>query len=70
MCYLSVCVRACVYLGLQRVQQRENSKELTQSVSHMLLHHLPSDAQTDESHQAERLEADGSASLHSAGKPE
>lgn len=60
----------CTYLGLQRVQQRENGKEPTQSISHMLLHHLPPNAQADESHQAERLETDGSASLHPAGEPE
>ena len=64
------CVCVCVYLGLQRMQQRENSKEATQSVSHMLLHHLPPDAQTDESHQAECLETDSSACLHPAGEPE
>lgn len=63
-------VSACTYLGLQRMQQRENGKESTQSVSHMLLHHLPPNAQTDESHQAERLETDGGASLHPAGEPE
>lgn len=36
----------------------------------MLLHHLPPNAQTDESHQAECLETDGSACLHPAGEPE
>lgn len=63
-----VCV--CAYLGLQTMQQRENSKEPAQSVSHMLLHHLPPNAQTDESHQAECLETDSSACLHPAGEPE
>jgi len=52
------------------MQQRENCKEAPQSVSHMLLHHLPPDAQTDESHQAECFETDGSACLHPAGEPE
>lgn len=52
------------------MQQRENSKEPTQSVGHMLLHHLPPNAQTDESHQAESLETDSSACLHPAGEPE
>lgn len=52
------------------MQQREDGKEASQSVSHMLLHHLPPDAQTDESHQAERLEADCGACLHPAGEPE
>lgn len=51
------------------MELRENSKEPMQSVSHMLLHHLPPNAQTDESHQAERLETDDSACLHPAGKP-
>lgn len=66
--HVCVCVRA--YLGLQKMQQRENGEEATQSVSHVLLHHLPPDAQTDESHQAECLEADGGACLHPAGEPE
>lgn len=63
-------VFACAYLGLQRMQQRENSKEATQSVSHMLLYHLPPNAQTDEGHQAESLETDSGASLHPTGEPE
>lgn len=36
----------------------------------MLLHHLPPNAQTDESHQAECLDTDSSACLHPAGEPE
>ncbi len=64
------CVYVCAYLGLQGMQQRENSKEATQSVSHMLLHHLPPNAQTDKSHQAECLETDSRACLHPAGEPE
>lgn len=64
------CVCMCAYLGLQRMQKRENGKEATQSVSHMLLHHLLPNAQTDESHQAECLDTDSSARLHPAGEPE
>lgn len=59
----------CVYLRLQRLEQGEDSEELTQRVSHVLLHHLPPDAQADESHQAERLQADDGARLHPAGEP-
>lgn len=62
-------VCACAYLGLQIMQQRENGKKTLQGVSHMLLHHLPPDAETDESHQAECLETDSSACLHPAGEP-
>lgn len=51
------------------MEQGEDSEELTQRVSHVLLHHLPPDAQTDESHQADRLQADDSARLHPAGEP-
>lgn len=65
MCYM--CMQ---YLRLQRVQEGKNCKELTQSVRHMLLHHLPPDAQTNESNQAERLQADNSACVHPAGKTE
>lgn len=52
------------------MQQRENRKEAMQSISHMLLHHFPPDAQTDESHEAEGLDADGGACLHPTGEPE
>lgn len=51
------------------MEQGEDSEELTQRVSHVLLHHLPPDAQTDESHQAERLQADDDARLHATGEP-
>lgn len=51
------------------MEQGEDSEELTQRVSHVLLHHLPPDAQTDERHQAECLQADDGARLHPAGEP-
>lgn len=51
------------------MEQSEDGKELTQCISHVLLHHLPPDAQTDESHQAERLQADDGTRLHPAGEP-
>lgn len=58
------------YLRLQGIQEGKNCKELTQRVGHMLLHHFPPDAQTNESDQAERLQVDNSASVHPAGKTE
>lgn len=58
------------YLRLQGIQKGKNCKELTQGLSHMLLHHLPPDAQTNESNQAERLQADNSTCVHPAGKTE
>lgn len=58
------------YLRLQGIQEGKNCKELTQGLSHMLLHHLPPDAQTNESNQAERLQADNSTCVHPAGKTE
>lgn len=58
------------YLRLHRIQEGKHCKELTQRVSHMLLHHLPPDTQTNESDQAERLQADKGACVHPAGKTE
>lgn len=61
--------KQCIkHLRLQVIQEGKNCKELTQRVSHMLLHHLPPDAETNESNQAERLQADNSTCVHPAGK--
>lgn len=51
------------------MEHGEDSEELTQRVSHVLLHHLPPDAQTDESHQAECLQTDDGARLHPTREP-
>lgn len=51
------------------MQQGENGEEPAQRVSHVSLHHLPPNAQEDESHQAECLQTECSASLDTTWKP-
>lgn len=64
-----MCVYACVYLGLQAAQQSEDGEEAAKSVGHVLLDHLPADAQADEGHETEGLQAQGGAGLYPTGEP-
>lgn len=58
------------YLCVETVQHREHTEELAQGLGHVLLYHLPADAQANEGHEAEGLQTHCRAGLYSTGETE